>query len=312
MTAALTIVMFTGGIINAVLSILTFQNKELREIGCGVYLFASSITSLITLCMFTVKFCFLLLTHMNIMMNVSVISGGCKSIEPIMKVFLYLNTWLNACVAIERTINISKGINFHRAKSRRIGRCVVAVLPLCIIASLIYEPIKREVFEIKAEKDETLEKTETLANTRDHSVYCITRYSPSLEKYDTGIVFFHLLAPFAINLFSALYIIFGAARQRSTAQRDRSYKGHVCEQFNEHKHLLISPLVLVILASPRLIIALLPACTDVSQNHWLYLSAYFIAFIPSMLVFIIFVLPSSMYKKKFKDTLRSWQQRFRR
>jgi hypothetical protein len=311
-SAALTIVMFIGGLANGVLSLITFQNKELREMGCGIYLLASSITSLITLSMFTVKFWFLVLTHMDATMNVSVMSGGCKWIEPIMKVFLYLDTWLNACVAIERAINVSKGVKFNRAKSRRIARWVIVILPLCVIGSLIHEPIKREAFEFKTDKKGTLERNETLTNTRDNFVYCITRYSPSLENYNTGILFFHLLVPFVINLFSALYIIFGAARQRSTAQPGRSYKEHFHEQFNEHKQLLISPLVLIILASPRLIIALLPACIDVSQNPWLYLSAYFVSFIPSMLVFIIFVLPSSSYKKKFKDTIRSWQQRFRR
>lgn len=312
MSATLTIIMFIGGLINGVLSCITFQNRELREMGCGVYLLASSITSLITLSMFTVKFWFLVLTHMDVSMNIFVMSGGCKSIESIMKVFLYLDNWLNACVAIERAINVSRGVSFDRAKSRRIARWVILILPLCVIVTLIHEPIKREALEFKTDKNKTPEKHETLSNTKDNSIYCITRYSPSLEKYNTSILFFHLLVPFLINLFSALYIIFGVARQRSAAQPGQSYKEHVHRQFNEHKQLLISPLVLVILASPRLIIALLPACVDISQNSWLYLSTYFISFIPSMLIFIIFVFPSSSYKKKFKDTLRSWQRRFRR
>jgi len=171
------------------------------------------------------------------------------------------------------------------------------------MGSLIHEPIKRNAFEFK------IERNETQGNTRENYIYCITRYSPSLENYNTSILFFHLIIPFAINLFSALYIIFGVARQRSNVQRGRTYQEHVQEQFKEHKQLLISPLVLIILASPRVVIALLPGCIDVSKNPWLYLSAYFISFIPSMLVFIIFVLPSSSYKKKFKESLASWQQR---
>ncbi|CAF1172988.1 unnamed protein product [Adineta ricciae] len=310
MSAAITIIMFIVGLINGVLSFITFQNKELREIGCGIYLLASSITSLITISLFTVKFWFLVLTHMNLSMNVSVMSGGCKSIEPILKMFLYLDTWLNACVAIERAVNVSRGASFNKAKSKRIARWVIMILPLCIILSLIHEPIKREVFEFKTDDNATLAKNETLPITIENSVYCITRYSSSLENYNTVILFFHLLIPFIINLFSALYIIFGAARQRLVAQPNRTYKEHAHEQFKQHKQLLISPLILIILASPRLVIALLSACVDVSQNTYLYLSAYFISFIPSMLVFIIFVLPSSFYKEKLANTLRSWQQRF--
>ncbi|CAF1456455.1 unnamed protein product, partial [Adineta steineri] len=54
--AATTMIMFVGGLINSLLSILTFQNKDLRQVGCGIYLLASSITSFLTISMFTVKF----------------------------------------------------------------------------------------------------------------------------------------------------------------------------------------------------------------------------------------------------------------
>jgi len=303
MSAALTIIMFIGGFINSALSYMTFQNKELRKIGCGMYLLASSITSLLTISIFTVKFWFLVLTHMKVSMNFSVMLAGCKLIEPILKMFLYLDTWFNACVAIERAINVSQGVKFNKTKSKWIARRVLIILPICVMGSLIHEPIKRNAFEFK------IERNETQGNTRENYIYCITRYSPSLENYNTSILFFHLIIPFSINLFSALYIIFGVARQRSNVQRGRTYQEHVQEQFKEHKQLLISPLVLIILASPRVVIALLPGCIDVSKNPWLYLSAYFISFIPSMLVFIIFVLPSSSYKKKFKESLASWQQR---
>jgi len=308
-SAAVTIIMFIGGLINGVLSGITFQNKELRNVGCGIYLLASSVTSLLTISIFTVKFWFLALTHMTPTMDVSAVSGGCKSIEPLLKIFLYLDTWLNACVAIERAINVSKGVSFNKAKSRYIARWLLVILPVFVIGSLIHEPIQREAFEFETDANATLDKNGTSANTRDNYVYCIARYSPALQNYNTVVLFFHLLGPFAINLFSAFYIIFGVARQRAIAQPIRSYKAHVHEQFYEHKHLLISPLVLAILASPRLVIAVLSPCIDVSQNPWLYLSAYFISFIPSMVIFIIFVLPSSLYMNKFKDTIRSWKQR---
>jgi hypothetical protein len=180
------------------------------------------------------------------------------------------------------------------------------------MSSIIHEPLKRELFEYKTEIKETLKDTKEEDTkegvTRKDNAWCITRYSRSVEKYNTAILFFHLFAPFAINLFSALFIIFGVARQRSTAQPKRSCREHVHKQLDEHKQLVISPLVLVVLSSPRLIIALLPGCVNVSRNLWLYLFAYFISFTPSMLVFMIFVLPSKLYKKKFKELLRTWQR----
>ncbi|CAF3980977.1 unnamed protein product, partial [Adineta steineri] len=47
--AAITMIMFIGGLINSILSLLTFQNKDLRQVGCGIYLLASSITSFLTI-----------------------------------------------------------------------------------------------------------------------------------------------------------------------------------------------------------------------------------------------------------------------
>jgi hypothetical protein len=309
MSVALIMIMFIGGLINGVLSCLTFQDKELRETGCGMYLLASSITSIVTISMLTVKFWFVVVTHMNVSVTLSVLQGGCVSIEPILKLFVYLDTWLNACVAIERAINVSKGINFDRAKSKRIARWMIIILPFCIMSSIIHEPLKRELFEYKTEIKETSKDTKEEDTkegvTRKNNAWCITRYSRSVEKYNTAILFFHLFAPFAINLFSALFIIFGVARQRSIAQPKRSYREHVHKQLDEHKQLVVSPLVMAVLSSPRLIIALLPGCVNVSRNPWLYLFAYFISFTPSMLVFMIFVLPSKLYKKKFKELFRT-------
>jgi len=297
MSAALTIVMFIAGLINSILSFITFQNKQLRIFGCGIYLLASSFTSFGTVTMFLVKYWFVVVTHMNSKNSIGVARAGCKLIEPLLKLFVYWDAWLNACIAIERAVNVWKGVNFNREKSKRFAKIIILLLPFCIISSIIHEPINRQLVEFK---DKITVET----------AWCVTDYSRSLEKYNTAILFIHLVSPFVMNLFSALFIIFGAAHQRSIAQPGRSYRVHAQEQFEEHKQLIISPLVLVILASPRLIIALLSGCINISKDRWVYLSAYFISFIPSMLVFVIFVLPSSTYKKKFQETLKTWRTRF--
>ncbi|CAF4053204.1 unnamed protein product, partial [Adineta steineri] len=172
--AALTMTMFVGGLINSILSILTFQSKDLRKVGCGIYLLASSITSFLTISMFTVKFWFVVLTQMDLSIRFSIVRGGCVSIEPLLKLGLYLDAWLNACVAIERAILVFKGINFNKQKSQRIARWIILILPFCIMGSIIHEPIHRELREIKTESNE--------AGT---DKWCVTRYSPFVQQYDT-------------------------------------------------------------------------------------------------------------------------------
>jgi hypothetical protein len=185
------------------------------------------------------------------------------------------------------------------------------------MGTIIHEPLHRDLFRYQTEiyKSEEYANWTNTSKEFERSVnesrryeketrpWCVTRYSLSVQNYNTFILFFHLVIPFIANLFSALFIIFGVARQRSAIQIGKNYKKHVVEQLHEHKQLIISPIILLILALPRLIISLLSVCMKASNNTWLYLSAYYISFTPSMLVFVVFVLPSVLYRKTFKESL---------
>jgi hypothetical protein len=302
MSIALTTAMFVAGLINGIFSFLTFQNEELREVGCGMYLFTSSITSILTISMLIVKFWFVSLTQMDVFISRSIVRAGCISIESVLKLFVYLDGWLNACVAVERAVHFSQGVSFNRAKSKRIARWIIIILPFCIMGPIIHEPIYRKLIVMDTKKNMSQDTSESYA-------LCLTNYSPSIQTYNIAILFFHLVAPLIANLFSTLFIILGVARRRSAAQAGgQDYRQHAYKHLMEYKQLIISPLIILALSSPRLVIALLPGCVNVSRNRWLYLCTYFISFTPSMLVFIIFVLPSEMYRKKFKESLQSWRR----
>ena len=306
-SAAFTIIMFVGSLINSVLSFITFKAKDAQKVGCGMYLLASSITSFFTISMFVVKFWFVVLTEINMSTSLSVLRAGCVSIETVLKLCFYSDTWLNACVAIERAIHVYKGVHFDKKKSKRAARWIIIILPFCIMTTLLHEPIYRDLFEYQATINKTVDN-ETYVNGNDEDsterfVSCVTRYSPSVQDYDTVILFFHFVVPFITNLFSALFIISGAARQRSVARTGQTFIQHVREQFSEHKQLIISPFVLLVLSIPRLIISILPGCVKTSELLWMYLAGYFISFTPSMLIFMIFVFPSELYMKIFKESL---------
>jgi hypothetical protein len=302
-SATLTIIMFVAGLINSILSLITFQSKKCRQVGCGMYLLASSVTSLLAISMFSIKFWFVVLSQINVTTSLSVLQGGCASIEVILKLFLYLDTWFNACVAIERAMYVFKGVNFDKMKSKYFARRIILILPFGIISTLMHELIYRRLFVYQTETNVISE------GTTERFVSCVTHYSPAVQDYNTTILFFHLIVPFLANLFSALFIIFGVARQRSVAQTGQNFSEHVRKQFKEHKQLIISPVILLVLSIPRLIISLLPGCVKISKNLWLYLSAYFISFVPSMLIFFIFVAPSELYMKAFKKSFTSARRR---
>ncbi|CAF1124644.1 unnamed protein product [Adineta steineri] len=95
-------------------------------------------------------------------------------------------------------------------------------------------------------------------------------------------------------------------RQCNTSKSKLTYYQQLIKQLKEHKQILISPILLVILSLPRLIISLLTACIKSSSKPLLYLIGYFISFLPSMLMMLfIFVLTSDLYFKQFKESIQS-------
>jgi len=321
-TAGLTMIMFVIGFINGIFSVITFSNKELRKVGCGIYLLASSITSLLTITMFTMKFWFVVLIQLHSTVRSSILRTDCAFIGPVLKLCLYLDGWLNACVAIERTVTVSKGVNFDKKKSRHAARWIILILPIFIMVTIVNEPIHHELFEHTTQKynpinisnnlvmNIPMENDTTVEYENEYNVLCVIRYSRSVQTYNTITLFIHLVIPFLVNLFSALFIIFGTARRRSTAKTNKkSFKEHTINQMREHKQLLISPFILLLLATPRLIMSLVSGCVDPSENPWLYLSGYLVSFTPPMLIFTVFVLPSELYRKTFKDSITRWRQR---
>jgi hypothetical protein len=78
--------------------------------------------------------------------------------------------------------------------------------------------------------------------------------------FKTSVNIFHFLAPFIINIISALVIILMAIRQRATIQIHHTYRNVLHGRSKQHRHLLIASIVLVIPAIPRLFISFFSGC----------------------------------------------------
>ena len=133
--------------------------------------------------------------------------------------------------------------------------------------------------------------------------WCIVRYSSGLQTYNYIIHIIHFFGPFIINLVSSITLIIKTSRQQANLHTKKRYKDILQEQIQDHRHLLIAPFVLVILAIPRLIIIFVSKCMKSANEAWLFLIGYFISFIPSMLTFVVFILPSKFYKKELKKSV---------
>ncbi|CAF3338231.1 unnamed protein product [Rotaria sp. Silwood2] len=292
-SAILTMIMFIVGLLNSILCFITFYSQESRQVGCGIYIYASSITSALTIAMLTIKFWFVVISQINLSINRSILHIGYILLEPVLKLFLYMNNWLNACVAIERAVTVFKGINFDRTMSKSVARWMILLIPSLIIGTIIYESSRRDLFD----------------NHEEQRVWCVTRHSESVKNFNIAILLFHFFTPFSANLLSAVFIIFAVAHQQAGIRTQHNYTRHLREQFYQHKHLIISQIVVVILSLPRFITSLFTGCVKESHNSWLYIFGYLISFVPSAIVFIVFVLPSELYRRQFKRSIKSLQQR---
>ncbi|CAF1085109.1 unnamed protein product [Adineta steineri] len=288
-SAIITVSMFVFGLVSNIMSIIAFQHNQSHEIGCTKYLLMLSITSLLTIIMFTLKFWFFLLIQMSIITDAIFLYVNCLLMEVLTKICLSATNWLGACVAIERTVSVIQQIKFNRKKSNQVATKVVFALIFCVVLTHISDPIYR-----------------VLINDEDEQrKWCIVRYPLSVERFNSINLFLHFVVPFVVNGISAMIIIIIRARIRFAAKKQKSYLQYLLEEVHQLGHLLISPSILVLLSVPRLILAFLPGCMKTTEDLWIYLAGYFVSFVPALLTFPIFVLPSYLYRKEFINRLKS-------
>jgi hypothetical protein len=245
--------------------------------------------------MFTTKFVELLISQMNIITNRSLLLFNCKSINALLKVLLISGDWLNAFVAIERLITAIKGIAYDKKKSRKVAKWIIGIIFLvATLTTGVHDSLYRRLID----------------DDDDQRTWCILSITSAIQQYDSVINTIHVFAPFSINVLSVLLFIVNRARTRFRAQKQLSYRGHLRQQFKKHKQLLISPCLLVLLASPRLIISFISGCMKSTREPWLFLAGNFLAYVQPMLIFFVFVLPSEIYKKQFKMVIEKLRRRY--
>jgi hypothetical protein len=255
---------------------------------------ASSITSLLTMIMFLMKFLFLFYSHQDRTDKKKILDGNCFGIELILKVFLYADNWLNACVALERIIYVYKGTSFNKILSKKfaigISVSVVPIMWCLFVPQIIYLHIFHD-------------------NAEERS-WCVVKYSGWLATYSTALIFVHYFVPLTINIFSIICITAVTTYRRTLTQRHRSFCSHLRQQINKNKHRLISSGLIICLTLPYLIISIVLDCHKSSNLFWFYLVGYFLSFCPAAFIFLIFVLPSSHYRKEFNQFLKYIRRRF--
>ncbi|UJR12211.1 hypothetical protein I4U23_016388 [Adineta vaga] len=289
------VIMWFIGILNGIISIMTFIQNKSCEVGSGFYLLSNSLISILIIILFASKFIILILTQTSHINHKMFLLVQCISIDFLLRTCVNFGDWLNACVAVERALTVIQGIYFNKERSKRIAKWTIVSLFLITASTNLHDPLNRHL----------------IIDEDEQRIWCIVRYSSFSEAYNSISQILHFALPFVLNIISSLFIIIGISRRRSRTQKDQTFKNSISKQLILHKHLLISPITLILLATPRLIISLVSGCMKIDRNPWLPLIGYFISFIPSLLIFVVFVLPSKAYKTECKNILKSIYHRIR-
>ena len=292
-SVVLTIIFILIGLLDGTLALITFKSKSTRSVGCGYYLFGASITTLVITAMFGLKFFILLLAQIQVIVNRSFLSFQCHSVDFILLCALNMDKWLNAVVAVERTITIVKGARFDKKKSKRMAKLVMCILLLIIIVTGLDDPVHRRLIEEESEDE--------------RRIWCVVSYSSTFQTLNTTMNLFHFVIPFLLNLISPLILITERSRRKASLQNHRYYYQVLREELYHYKHLVIAPVVLVIIGLPHLILSFVSKCMKFNSSSWLFLVGYLVSFVPSMLTFVLFVIPSEFYMKEFRTSLTRYR-----
>ncbi|CAF1081290.1 unnamed protein product [Adineta ricciae] len=275
------------GIILNLLSIGTFLDKTTQGTGSGLYLLTSSCFALFTFVFLMIKL-FLLLYHRQ--NNLS-----CSFIEYFLKFSSTNNEWLNTCVAIERTWAVKKKARFSRVISKKLSKWIIFILITLISLICLPELIYRRM----------------IIDQEDKRTWCILTLNYEQQAilfrfYVISNVLLFLL-PTVINLISSIIIIIITFRFKqqlnSTIITDMDKKSQeklrsktLRKQIMKHKHILLSGIILGCFSLPRIISIFKSICTKLDKRLHLSLFTYLIGFIPSMSIFVAFILPSDAYR----------------
>ena len=292
LSAGITMIIFSFGIINVILSYITFSQPKAREVGCGLYLLALSMTSLSTMIFFALKFSLLYLSYQDVSNVEFILTMNCRCIEILLKLSLFIGNWLNACIAIERSYTAVHGLSFSK-RSRHVARKIIPWVFICNITILIPQIMYLHVFEDEIEGRS----------------WCVIHYKSWLKKYTLGMTFVNYFGPLSIQILSTLVIIIATAYQRLSLHEDQSFRDQLKIKFIKYKQLVISPIIITALTLPHLIISVILDCRKSSDLFGFFLSGYFLSFIPAASIFIIYVIPSPLYREQINLRMKYFQRR---
>lgn len=273
--------LFLMGLLNNFCSFITFKRITPRKFGTGNYLLIVTCFNHLAL------FCLLYKLIQTIFGISSVFS--CKLFSYLLSVFTRSTYWLTSWVITIDRLFIILYPNSLLLKNGRLAILMSIMTLIILLAMHIHEII-------------------IYTTIQDHPMnlfICVPDLGTGfLTVYNRVSTLIHYIMPFLIQTISITLLIVFATRSRvkSTGQKKNFYRT-LRAQFETQKELYITPALVILSILPQIIVTFSMTCKDLNegQRHML-LCAYLLSYAPQVLGFVLYVLPSTSYKKEFSET----------
>lgn len=273
-------ILFIIGLFNNICSFLTFKRSTPRKFGVGNYLFIVS-------CFNQISLLFLLFKFFEITVGI-IDLRSCQLASYFLSVMTRSTYWLTSWISVDRLLMIILPTSsFVKNGHLSIG---ISIFTLIILFSMhIHEIIYYTIIQ----------------DISTGSSICVTNFNTKfISTYNRISTLIHYLVPFFIQIISITFLIVLAARSRvKTVGQKMTFTQVLKKQFASQKELYITPLIIILSALPQTIFTFSLACTQLNewQRHTLIVS-YLLSYTPQLLGFVLYVLPSTNYKKEFYQT----------
>ena len=271
---------FLIGLIFNGLGINTFAKQKARQAGSGIYLLVNGFISQLVIILLFTRINYLIYVQQ---MEINLIANQilCKSLPYLMAGFRNTSTWLMTFVTVERALAATWPVKY---RSLRTPRCAVILTTITLL--ILFSSLCTYINEYK------------VIIRPDHSYTNCVREIPSNRKLIiqyTSLA--HHITPFLVNFFAGIIVIIEIGRSKATSHHT-SPRSTIAEEARERVDLLVGPFIYFISALPQLIILFFDACIYERSTWFIYLTliTYYFSFIPQIILFFLYVIPSPTYK----------------
>ena len=280
----LTLILFCVGLFSNLCSFVTFKRAQPRKFGVGNYLFIVTILNQWSLLWLLLRFIHILLGsagHTN--------DSSCKTVTYLLSTFTRSTYWLTSWITVDRLLIIL----FPTSTSSR-NPHIAIYSSICTMFALFAMHI-HEILYYK-----------TIREPDSSVVLCVPNFDQRIvANYNRAATIFHYMLPFCIQIVSITLLIILAGRSRAKTAGNRVLLSQMLkQQFSIQKELYVTPAIIILSALPQAILSFSLACTQLSDwSRHMLLGTFLLSYSPQVLGFILYVLPSSGYKKEFGETI---------